>query len=200
MSVKIRVDGIEVEVANEQAAQLVERALKAREDARDAAQKAEKDAKAELEKAKAHADEQKERADKAEKARQDAGDPAKLRVAVKARAKLERQALDVLGEEKADELDKLDDLGVKKAVLGKLRPSLALDGKTTEYIDARFDAVLEEASSDALARAREAADGDRPGRADGDDDERLDADEARAKFVKETEQAYRKPTVGVFAK
>lgn len=198
MSVKIRVDGIEVEVANEQAAQLVERALKAREDARDAAQKAIGEAKGEIQKVTARADVAEAKAKELEKDRQDASDPAKVRAAVKARVALERQGLEILGEEKADELEALEDLGIQKAVLTKLAPDVKLDGKDEVYIRAAYDVAVANASKDALARAREAAEGDR-GRAD-KDDEHVDADEARAKFMKETEQAFRKPTVGVFAK
>jgi hypothetical protein len=111
---------------------------------------------------------------------------------------LERQGLEILGEEKADELEALEDLGIQKAVLTKLAPDVKLDGKDEVYIRAAYDVAVANASKDALARAREAAEGDR-GRAD-KDDEHVDADEARAKFMKETEQAFRKPTVGVFAK
>lgn len=74
---------------------------------------------------------------KLETAKGDAVDPAKLDAAVKARQAL----LDIAAKAGVVDATKLDAAGIKKAVLTKVRPGLALDGKGQVYLDAAFDAV-----------------------------------------------------------
>jgi hypothetical protein len=64
--------------------------------------------------------------------------------AVRARAKLEVKAREALGPEV--ELSKLDDAGVKKAVIAKAFPEFKADGKSAEVIDDRYSLALEQLS------------------------------------------------------
>lgn len=83
-----------------------------------------------------------ERADKqaaAEKKRRDSIDRMIAR-AVKSRVALETEARKHLGEDA--KLDGKNDLEVKCEVIKKLSPKMVLDGKSAEYIQAAFDAVL----------------------------------------------------------
>jgi hypothetical protein len=66
----------------------------------------------------------------------------KFRQAVKARVSLESQGEKVLGSEV--NFDSLSDDEIKLKVIKKLRPSSNLDGKSADYIDARFDMVMED--------------------------------------------------------
>lgn len=185
--VKITVDGIEVEVANDQAAQLIQRALNARGEKLDAAQKATAEATAKVEKATARADEAEAKAKKLEQERADAADPKKVAELVNARVALVSKAREVLGGEA--KLDEMDAPAIKRAVLAKLHPDLKLDGKSADYLDARFDAALEGASKDALAALRVAAEkgGER------NDGTQTDAEKARAQARKDAEEAWKRP-------
>ena len=74
---------------------------------------------------------------------QDADDLAvEFKKAVKERVSLESTGRKILGEEK--NFDSMTDRDIKIAVIKSKREGLALDGKTDEYIDARFDIVVEE--------------------------------------------------------
>lgn len=72
----------------------------------------------------------------------DADDKSEFRKAVKARVSLEAGAGKVLGEDV--NLDGLEESEIKQKVIKKLRPSVSLDGKSEEYVDARFDVVMED--------------------------------------------------------
>lgn len=135
MTVKIKIDAVDYEVS-EQAAQAF-----AAHEAKHAG---------DLAKAQARADQLE--ADLA-KARADA-DPAKLGELVAARVALEGAAGRVLGSEfKAD--GKSDD-EIRRAVIAKVAPEAKLDGRSPEYVAARFDAALE--SADAAAKVKTTAD------------------------------------------
>ncbi len=64
--------------------------------------------------------------------------------AVKARVELEKSAEKVLSDEVA--LDGLTDLEIKKKVIEKLRPETNLDGKSENYVDARFEISIEDSA------------------------------------------------------
>ena len=67
--------------------------------------------------------------------------PAKQRAAIQARASLEAAAGTILG---ADvKMDDMSDDQVRVAVLAKLAPTAKMDGKSPEYISARYDAEVE---------------------------------------------------------
>lgn len=132
MLVKIRIDGVEVEVP-ETAKQLVEKHVTALTTRADKAE-------ADLVKATARADAAEATAAK-EKSRADAAEaPARIREAVKARVELERVGAKVLGSEfKAD----ADDVGLKVAIVEKV-DGVKLDAekaKNAVYLDARFDSA-----------------------------------------------------------
>ena len=70
-----------------------------------------------------------------------------LRKAVRVRVSLERQGEKVLGS--SVNFDSLSDEEIKIKVIEKLRPSSNLDGKSAEYIEARFDMAMEDFNLDA---------------------------------------------------
>lgn len=125
-------------------------ARKAKEEMDEKDEKAKKDAaggKAELEKVAKEKEKADARADgleaelaKVKKERTDAA-PSKeqIREAVKVRTALEKVASEV-GVEKFDEMD---DLELKKAVIVAQHPDTKFDGKSEEYINARFDVAAE---------------------------------------------------------
>ncbi len=92
------------------------------------------------------------------KARADAAieqaDPAKLQAAIKARVALETEARKHVAADLA--LDSLTDRQVREAVIKKYSPSVDLAKASDEYVQARFDAALEQ-TSPALLAARAAA-------------------------------------------
>lgn len=105
--------------------------------------------------ARADADKASARADQAAtelKTRSDVAD--KMPELVRARVALERKASVVLGEKV--KLDGMEDKAVKLAVITKLAPECKLDGKSDDYIDARYDGVVEQfdKKNPGLARTR----------------------------------------------
>jgi hypothetical protein len=109
----------------------------------------------------ARADKEAARADTAEAeakrlAAELAAAPAKILAEAKAQAELHGKARGVLGA--AANFDGKSEREVKAAVLAKLAPDLKLDGKSDDYVSARFDAELERQSqkNDGLAQARAA--------------------------------------------
>lgn len=79
--------------------------------------------------------------DEAKDALKKAIDPAALNARIDARVALVTAARKILGTEvKLD--DKSDD-DVRKLVIAKAKPDLKLDGKSAEYVSARFDAIVE---------------------------------------------------------
>jgi len=203
--VKVKIDGIEVEVANEQAAQLIERALASREEKADTAEKAVKQVRADAEQAattakseteafRARATVAESKVTELEKTRKDAQDA--LPGLVRARVALEEKAKGILGAEA--KIDALSDRKIKEAVVMKLLPDVKLDGEPDAFVEAVYRGALvsqeKSAASRGVAAAR-AATGAPPGRQDAE--EHLDADEIRKKNLKATEDAWKKPTVGV---
>lgn len=207
----IRIDGIDVEVTTEQGTQTFARYEKTRNDAFAALQAKLDTATAENTKITAQLD-----TTKGELAKKDAelaALPAKLKAEGKARADLENSARKVLGSKA--KLDKLDDTGVRLAVLEKLDVTLGeAKAKDAAYVTARFDAELERLDEDgdepAVAAARRKVE---PVHARGDDDSNADdegdegedegdeeaeaprnsqerADQARAKMIKDAGQAW----------
>jgi uncharacterized protein len=185
---KIRIDGVEYEVS-EQVAQALEKANAKMDSALEKVSGELKTITSSVDKEKARADTAEAALKKAESERKDAVDPAKFQAAVKARVELERKALDVLGTE--EKVDAMDDKTVKLTVLKKLAPEAKLDGKSEDYVQARFDAELErfDKDTDALGEARKTV----ISRNGAGDDTRLDADAARKKFMEDSRNAWKKP-------
>ncbi|HEX5034647.1 MAG TPA: DUF2213 domain-containing protein [bacterium] len=70
----------------------------------------------------------------------------------RARADLEDTAKEVLGDElKADEIENLDELDLKKKVIEKVLPEKKIDGKSADYVDGLFEAVKESFTEDSGA-------------------------------------------------
>jgi hypothetical protein len=89
------------------------------------------------------------------KERDEALKPERITDAVQARLEVERSAAKLLGAEK---LDALTDQDIMIKAIKAVHPDVVLEGKSADYIRARFDAALEPAPrNDALADARTVA-------------------------------------------
>ena len=91
----------------------------------------------------------------------------KFNKAVKARVSLEAQGSKVLGEVN---LDSLSDEEIKVKVIKKLRPNTNLDGKSDDYIQARFDMVMEDYKEESTDTSDRTKLGKRHVSEDSDDD------------------------------
>jgi hypothetical protein len=104
----------------------------------------------------------KDRADKAEKEAKEAkalaADPKRIDEAVKEKVAL-YDAADRAGVEVKDSISDMD---IKKAVITAVAPAAKLDGKDDVYIQARFDAAVEELESIHDGRSREVIGGTLP--------------------------------------
>lgn len=150
---KIRIDGAEVEVSED-----VARAFAAKSEAVKAAEVARDEATARADAAEEKAIEAQKRADAAES-------PEAIKGRVDARLKLERDAAKVLGGE--EKLDAMSDEEIRKAVILKVAPGADLEGKSPEYVAARFDHAIEVTpvegdtkGADKLRKASKRVDGD----------------------------------------
>lgn len=199
MTVKMNVDGIEVEAVNEQGAQLIGRALQARDQRADAAEKAVKAAREDAEKQIAQLNSEKEqvraratvaetKVTELEKARKDAEDA--LPNLVKERVALLEEARAVAGAEA--KFDNLDALAIKRVVIARLAPEVKLDGESADFVNGIYTATLaghkKRLASGGLAAARAL---DRP-RGDATD-EIPDAEAARRKMREDSEKAWQQP-------
>jgi hypothetical protein len=140
---KITIDGVEFEVSTS-AAQAFRKFDASRKDERNRDADVMKQLKADGEKAAARADQAESDLKKEKTARADAEDPKKLRAAIATRVSLESKAREFVGAEV--KLDEMSERDVKIAVLAKLSPEFKADGKSDDYVSARFDAATESAS------------------------------------------------------
>jgi hypothetical protein len=148
--VKIKLDsGLEYEAAPEVAVAFT--ALQTKLDAVNTELTA---AKKETDKLKADADTAKETATQMQKKLDEM--PAALAAAMKARIALVQVANDNLDEEAVKKLDTMSDNDIKTAIILSRFPEAKLDGKSQEYIDARFDAAVEIKLDDESAAAQRA--------------------------------------------
>lgn len=171
LTMKLTVDGIEIEVA-ETAGAVISKALAT-------AQAATAVATAALSAAEARADAATDALSKAEAARADAADPARITAAVAARVALVSRAAEILG---APVDAALSDRDVRVAVITKLTPAFKADGRDDSYIAVRYDAALEHALAGVNAGvARIAA----------PKTDANDVDAARAAFEKRNQEAYK---------
>ncbi len=152
MATKIKIGGIEYEAGSEAAVQATNQ-LQARLDSLEAeAKKTREDSEAKAKAAQAEADKAKARADAAEEEAKKAVAAAKAapeaaEKAIRARMALEGDARVVLGRDA-----KLDGLSVREVqakVLKQAQPELNLDGKSDDYVQARFEIAVEQAREDA---------------------------------------------------
>ncbi len=173
--VKVNLDGLTYDAAPEVAKALE----KARADNAELTTKAKTET-ARADKAEAERDAANEKV-KALESKDHAGDIAK---AAKARIDLERSAGKVLPKETADKLDGMTDAEIRLAVIKAASPEINLDGKSADYIAARFDAAIDTLSgnADALARQRQTG---LPRQEPGGNGGNMDADDlARDKMLK----------------
>lgn len=80
-------------------------------------------------------------------------DSAEIRKGVKERLKLYRVAEKKLDRDMLAKLDDMSDLDIKKAVIRAGNRNVILDGKSDVYIQARFDAILEDLPTSADPKA-----------------------------------------------
>ncbi len=190
-TMKMMIKGVEVDVSDT-AAQLF---TAERKDAADALAAKAKEADV----ASARADAAEDKAGKAEKARNDAADPARFDTRVNERVGLMLQARAVLGG--VVKLDGKTDREVKVAVLAKLAPEVKLDGRSDDYVTARFDIAAEEEDkkNPALFKARKTAAGESDDDAEEEGGKKIKKDAAdgegvaRARMLKESQNAYKRP-------
>lgn len=147
---KIHVDGVDLEFA-QPTAQIVNSAIEKRDSKISALT-------AELDGLKGQIDAMKEDLTKAEKARMDAQDPTRLQEAVAARVELVSKASKVLGSE--TDLTAKSDREVKETVIAKVSPEMNFDSLSDDYINGRFDHVVEtfKNKQESLTNAAKAAD------------------------------------------
>ena len=91
---------------------------------------------------------------------------------------------------KETKLDSMSDLEVKKAVLAAYRPELKLDGKSEEYVSVAFDMASEDIAKAAEGLANLGSKLNQGARADQGEPSAADA---RAKFTKDSEEAWKAP-------
>lgn len=194
MAIKIRLDGVDVEVS-EQAAQLLEKREKTHAQELDQLRGELKTSKSEGEKLQGKLDSATDELKTTKEKLAVAIDPKTQREAIRSRVELEKVAEEVLGEDAR--LDSLSDLEIKTRVVKKLQPSAKLDGKSEEYIQSRFDAVTEdlEERNPGLERVKRAAAGvaedDDGGARIDSEDEIPDWRDAREKVMAEQREQYK---------
>jgi hypothetical protein len=145
---KIKIDGIDYEVSD-MVAQAYEKYAGTVTGKLDSAT-------VEIEKSKARIDSLESELKKEKQLRADAEDPKKRGAVVKERVALETSARKILGSEAT--LDDKSDREVRIACLLKLDTNFKPDGKSEDYITARFDSALQYAGAEAIAGVREHAD------------------------------------------
>lgn len=139
------IDGIDYEAAPEvvnHVKALQKRATGAEQRA-DKAEGERDSAKADLEKVTGERDDLKAKADKAEKEQ-----PENVLKAVQARVSLIEKARKHLDEDAQEKLDEMTDKDIMEAVITAKYPDTKLDGKSDEYVQARFDAIAEDGEGD----------------------------------------------------
>jgi hypothetical protein len=111
-----------------------------------------------------------------------------IKSAVKARASLERSAGSVLDSDTVAKFDGMTDGEIKAAVIKKQSPELSLDGKSADYIDARFEGAVEVLAkhNDSASSQRQAAGGTVPNN-DGTDP----VEKAKKDYLDRTLNAYK---------
>jgi ADP-ribose pyrophosphatase YjhB (NUDIX family) len=134
------------------------------------------------------ADQEQARADQADAKLAERKDAPDILPLVKARVALEKQAAPLLPAD--TKLDTMDDQAIKAAVIKAVSPTVNLDGKSTDYIDASFDLAVAGAAgrTDHTADLRRgmtanAAAGGKP-------EQRVDSDEARQAMVLRNRNAW----------
>lgn len=111
-------------------------------------------------------------------------------VAVKLRRDIERKAEPILKDVKDLKLDEMTNRDVMEKVITKVHPDTKLDGKSDEYVQARFDAAVEFAgkADKAMSQTRKAVGTDSEERSD-----EYDVSAARERYVRRLENRGQDP-------
>ena len=195
-TMKLTIDGVTVEV-DEQAAQIINKGMKTRDD-----RIAHLDG--ELETAKASSETEKARADKAtedleteKKAREDEQAPEKLDERVKERLELVRTHETILGKETKDgqeyKLDEMSDDELKRDVVLHVNPGAAelVKDCTDVYLQARYDAAVETSKETREDESGAAFGPIHHADAKGSSGKRTDAAAARDRMIQRGRDAYK---------
>lgn len=75
-------------------------------------------------------------------------DSDRFKKAVNERIKLYQFAEKSLGEEMISKLDSMNTIDIKKAIISECRKSIKLDGKSSIYVEAMFDTIVDEIKND----------------------------------------------------
>ncbi len=153
--ITITVDGLSIQVENETAASVIQAALKKRDDAAAKLQTDSADMKAQLDKAQAQIDAAADKAKKAqaqiEQLKVDSADPERISVLVRERTSLMSDAARLLSQDELAGLDSATDDEVRRTAVRK-HTELACDSdensddyRSSDYVKARFDALVEDA-------------------------------------------------------
>lgn len=118
------------------------------------------------------------------KVRKDSADEKTVHALVQKRIKLEKVAGDVLGKETKFDADL--DMDIMKKVISKKYPEFNFEGRSAEYVQARFDAIAEmvegtEKTVDDFGKNKQTRNDGVP----------ASADEARKKMIEESMQAHK---------
>lgn len=142
----------------------------------------------ELERTKAKVDALTADLQKEKELRADATDPQKVQAAVAARVALERSALRILGEE--FKCDGLSDREIQEKVITHVHRDARLEGKSADYVAARFDSVIESHRADeGLDETRRRIDPPKKGGEEAPDERKDRGDDSGGA---RTDQAFRK--------
>ena len=149
----VRIDGIEYNV-EASAAPHIEKALSSLQSNLEQAEGKAKDAQSEVDKLQAKFDELDKNHQELVEQHKTATDDATVQARVKARVQLEQQASKVLGAEA--KFDEKSDADIRTEVIKAKAPELDLEDKSDDYIQARFDAIVEVADKkpESLKKAR----------------------------------------------
>lgn len=74
-------------------------------------------------------------------------DSSKFKKAVSQRVKLHKHAESCLSSSQLEKLDSMDDQQIKKLIIETKRPTIVLDGKSSMYVEAMFDTIIDEQCS-----------------------------------------------------
>lgn len=176
----IKLDGIDFDV-NPQVAQAMDKVLSNK-------QSELASIKEELETTKGQLDATKADLAKAETARMDAEDPAKLNDAIKARVELLTKAKKILGE--GAEIDELNERQVKEAVIAKVNPEMKLDSVEDAYVNGSFDHIVStyKSKAESMAATRSAAEATAKGE---NDVKKLDPEARRKALLSQYANAWK---------
>lgn len=126
--------------------------------------------------------------DEIKKLRVQLSNPEKLQEAVRARVALEKNAFRVLGDD--IKTDSMSDDEIKKAIVLKVSPEAKLDAVSDIYLQGRYDAAVESASTNTFASFARNVSSASPKTED-----KFDAADAKKRFLERSQNAWKTDTV-----